>query len=123
MFSKKKGVSRRTFINTMAVTGVAAYAAPNVFAKNILPSAPFLNTHKTTTATHWGSVETIVRGGEFIRVKPFKDEYPIPMIRALADRVNAQNRVKYPMVYYPKLSRQFFLNSYSLFDLLFYAAF
>lgn len=98
MFSKKKGVSRRTFINTMAVTGVAAYAAPDVFAKNILPSAPFLNTHKTTTATHWGSVKTIVRGGEFIGVKPFKDEYPIPMIRALADRVNAQNRVKYPMV-------------------------
>ncbi len=94
----KKNVSRRTFLNAMAATGVAAYAAPTVLAKDMSPSGPVLNTHKTATATHWGSVETIVKGGEFIRVKPFKDEYPIPMIRALADRVNAQNRVKYPMV-------------------------
>ncbi len=94
----KKNVSRRTFLNTMAATGVAAYAAPTALAKDMSPSGPVLNTHKTATATHWGSVETVVKGGEFIRVKPFKDEYPIPMIRALADRVNAQNRVKYPMV-------------------------
>lgn len=92
-----KKMDRRAFIKTTAAAGAIAYLSPSAFGKR-LPSKPVLETYKTTTATHWGSVEGVVEGGELTHVKPFIDEYPIPMIYGLADRVNAQNRVKYPMV-------------------------
>ncbi len=98
MRSENKDLSRRMFMKTLAATGAAAYIAPSAFAKKRLPSTPVLDTYTKPTATHWGSVNAIVEGGEFTRVTPFKDEYAIPMIQGLADRVNAQNRVKYPMV-------------------------
>ncbi len=98
MSSEKKDLSRRTFMKAIAATGAAVYIAPSAFAKQRLPSSPVLDTYIKQTATHWGSVNAIVEGGEFTRVTPFKDDYPIPMIQGLADRVNAQNRVKYPMV-------------------------
>ncbi len=97
--SGEKGVSssRRTFLKAAAATGAASYFAPMAFGKR-LPSGPVLNMKNVPTATHWGSIKTDVRGGEFTKVEAFKDEFPIPMTQALADRVNAQNRIKYPMV-------------------------
>jgi len=97
--SREKGVSpsRRTFLKVAAATGAASYFAPMAFGKR-LPSGPVLNMKDVPTATHWGSIRADVRGGEFTKVEAFKDEFPIPMTQALADRVNAQNRIKYPMV-------------------------
>ena len=94
---KKKGITRRVFVKSAAVATAAVSFAPGVFAKR-LPSKPVLEFYSEPTATHWGSVIADVSGGEFIGIKPFKDDYPIPMTQALADRVNAENRIKYPMV-------------------------
>ncbi len=96
--SEGKNVSRRVFLKTMAATGAMAYMAPNVFAKGRFPTKPVLETYKVPTATHWGSVKALVRGGVVTGVEPFKDDYPIPMIQGLADRIYVPTRIKYPMI-------------------------
>ena len=53
--SSFKKMDRRSFIKTTAAAGAVAYLAPTAFGKR-LPSKPVLETYKTTTATHWGSV-------------------------------------------------------------------
>ena len=89
--------SRRSFIKGVASVGAITWFAPMAFGER-LPAGPVLNRKNIATATHWGSIKANVRGGEFTDITAFKDDFPLPMTQALADRENAQNRVKYPMV-------------------------
>ena len=94
---KEMDTSRRRFLQGAAATGAAVWLSP-VLSSAKSPSGPVLETTEIPTATHWGSIKAVVRGGDFTKAVPFKDDYPLPMIQALPHRVKARNRVKYPMV-------------------------
>jgi len=107
-------MSRRSFLKGSATATMAAVMGPSLLLhadKNLhLPAtAPNLSvppqftlippesTH-LITATHWGAFQAEVNDGKFIRAKPFADDFPIPMLEALSDRVYSNSRIKYPMV-------------------------
>ena len=90
-------IERRNFVKGTAATGAAVWLSP-LWMQAKPPSGPVLETTEIPTATHWGSIKAVVRGGDFTKAVPFKDDYPLPMIQALPHRVKARDRVKYPMV-------------------------
>lgn len=85
------GISRRELIElagaTFAAALIPAVATAAIEEKTIL------------TATHWGIITAVTRGGRFVEAQPFaKDPAPTKMIQALPDQVYSRSRVAYPMV-------------------------
>lgn len=84
-------ISRRGLLEltgaAVATTLLPATAAAAVEEKAVL------------TASHWGIIEAVTRGGQLVKALPFlKDPAPTKMISAFPDRVHSRTRVNYPMV-------------------------
>ena len=58
-----------------------------------------LNEGETITATRWGIVRPVVKGGRVVELKPFEYDYaPSPNIQGLAEIPYCEARIRYPMV-------------------------
>lgn len=58
-----------------------------------------LNTGETISATHWGVVRPVVKGGRMIGVKPFEYDFaPSYNLQGLAELPYSDARIRYPMV-------------------------
>jgi trimethylamine-N-oxide reductase (cytochrome c) len=92
-------VSRRHFLELSTTAAAAAAAitagAPLAAAAATMPPAG----QTVLTASHWGMVEAVTRGGKLVKALPFaKDPAPTKMIAGFADLPHASSRVAYPMV-------------------------
>lgn len=92
-------LSRRRFLEHSALAGGLA-AFPSLAKAGRLMTRPLLEASSGMTATHWGILKAYVEAGRLTRVEPYARDAaaPSPVIQAFADRVYAEDRVKYPMV-------------------------
>jgi len=105
---KKTTTSRRNFLKYATIAGGASLLIPEGLFNIIKAHAESmparyggnpLEISDIPTATHWGMITVRVQGGRMVKAMPFfKDSHPTPMIEAFADRVYANNRIKYPAV-------------------------
>ncbi|NVO15095.1 MAG: trimethylamine-N-oxide reductase TorA [Rhodoplanes sp.] len=94
--ARRRGVSRRTFMEGTAAIGLGVAVGSAPFAgRAVAASAPGV-----LTATHWGVMRAVVENGRFVKALPFeKDPHPVlPMIEATPSLVYSPSRVQYPMV-------------------------
>jgi trimethylamine-N-oxide reductase (cytochrome c) len=85
-------ISRRGLLK---ISGAALGAS--LLPKEVLAAA--VEEKTVLTASHWGVVEAVTRGGKLVQVRPFaKDASPTKMIKAFPDRVYSTSRIAHPMV-------------------------
>lgn len=92
------GITRRGFLQGMAAGSAAMLIGPGLLSREATAAITEQGTWKTS-ASHWGAINALVKGGTVREVKPFGiDEYPTEMIKGIRGLIYNPSRIRYPMV-------------------------
>ncbi len=90
-------MKRRDFLKCSSILGAATTVKANSFGWADLTN--FDDRKTVLSSNRFGMFEAVIQSGEVIETKAFKGDYfPSPMIKSVADRLQNQTRVEYPMV-------------------------
>ncbi len=94
--SPHRGLTRRGFLETTSLAGVAAVLGPSVLGAGMAQAA---QNGEVLTGSHWGAFHATVTDGRWTAVRGWEeDRFPAKMLEGVMDSVYSPTRIKYPMV-------------------------